>query len=126
MEDIEYRADRQLNKVQIVSLGSCQFVREHHNLILIGATGCGKTYLACAFGMAANRNFLSVRYVRMPDLLIELAAAKLNGSYYKIVAQYRKVALLILDEWLLYPLKDDEAREVMELTEARHKRASST
>lgn len=75
LEDVKYHADRQLNKAQIASLGTCQYIRDRHNLVLLGATGCGKTYLACAFGMVANRLFLSTRYVRLPDLLIDLAAS---------------------------------------------------
>jgi DNA replication protein DnaC len=125
LEDVEYHSDRQLNKAQIASLGTCQYIRDRHNLVLLGATGCGKTYLACAFGMAANRLFLSTRYMRLPDLLIDLAAARISGTYSKVFTQYAKVSLLILDEWLLYTLKEDETRDVMELMEARHKRGST-
>jgi len=125
LEDVEYHPDRQLNKAQIASLGTCQYIRDHHNLVLLGATGCGKTYLACAFGMAANRQFLSTRYMRLPDLLIDLSAARISGTYSKVFTQYTKVSLLILDEWLLYTLKEEETRDVMELIEARHKRGST-
>ena len=95
---------------------------QHHPL---GATGSGKTYLANAFGMTANRNFYTVRYVRLPELLAELALARAEGTYRKVLKQYRQVKLLILDEWLLYPLKDAEARDLLEITECRHKRAST-
>jgi len=125
LEDVEYHADRHLNRAQIASLSTCQYIRDRHNILLLGATGCGKTYLACAFGMAANRQFLPVRYTRLPDLLIDLAAARIRGTYPKVFTQYTQVSLLILDEWLLYTLKEDEARDVMELMEARHKRGST-
>lgn len=85
----------------------------------------GKTYLACALGMAAVRKFLTVKYIRLPELLTELAIARGNGTYRKVVQQYKKPSLLILDEWLLYPLKETEARDLLEIAEARYKKAST-
>ena len=73
VEDIEYHADRNLDKTQIARLSACDFITEHHNLLLLGATGSGKTYIACALGMSAIRNFLPVKYIRLPELLTELA-----------------------------------------------------
>ena len=106
VEDIEYHADRKLDKTQIARLACCDYITDHHNIMLLGATGSGKTYLACALGMAAVRKFLTVKYVRLPELLTELAIARSNGTYRKVIQQYKKPALLILDEWLLYPLKE--------------------
>lgn len=125
VEDIEYHADRNLDKVQIARLAACNYITERHSIMLLGATGSGKTYLACALGMAAVRNFLTVRYVRLPELLTELAIARGNGTYRKVIQQYKKPALLILDEWLLYPLKETEARDLLEIAEARYKKAST-
>jgi len=125
LEDIEYHADRGLNKAMIARLGTCNYVREHHNLIILGATGSGKTYLSNAFGMTASRNFSSVRYTRLPDLLGELAIARSEGTYRKTIKAYKQVNLLILDEWLLYPLKDSEARDLLEIAEARYKKGST-
>ncbi len=125
MEDIEYHTDRNLDRTQIARLATCSYITEHHNILLLGATGSGKTYLACALGMAAVRNFLTVRYVRLPELLAELAIARGNGTYRKVIQQYKKPSLLILDEWLLYPLKETEARNLLEIAEARYKRAST-
>ncbi len=125
LEDIEYHPDRELDKPLITRLGSCNFVNEHHNIIIMGATGGGKTYLANAFGMAAARMLHTVRYIRLPDLLGELAIARAEGTYRKVMKGFKQVKLLILDEWLLYPLRDTEAREVLELAEARYKRAST-
>jgi len=71
------------------------------------------------------RNFVPVRYVRLPELLTELAIARSNGTYRKIIQQYKKPALLILDEWLLYPLKESESRDLLEIAEARYKKAST-
>lgn len=125
LEDIEYHADRQLDKALITRLGTCNFVDEYHNIIILGATGSGKTYLANAFGMTACRGFYTVRYIRLPEILAELAIARAEGTYRKVMKQYRAVSLLILDEWLLYPLKEAEARDLLELTEGRYKKAST-
>lgn len=125
VEDIEYLPERKLNKTQILRLASCSYIQESHNVILLGATGAGKTYLACALGMAASRNFYPVRYIRLPDLLVEIAIARGDGTYREYMKKLKKVKLLILDEWLLYPLKESEARDVLELVEARTKTAST-
>ena len=100
-------------------------IQDAHNVIILGATGAGKTFLACALGVAANRSFYSVRYIRLPDLLVEIAVARREGPYRDYMKHLKKVKLLILDEWLLYPLKDAEARDVLELVEARNKVAST-
>ena len=85
----------------------------------MGATGSGKTYLACALGMAAARRFYAVKYIRLPDLLVEFQIARGNGTIRKLMAQYKKYALLVIDEWLLYPLKETEARDLLEIVESR-------
>lgn len=124
-ENIEYHPDRNLDKALIARLLSCNYIQEFHNIIILGATGSGKTYLSNALGMTASRNFYTVKYVRIPDLLAELAVARGEGTYRKVVAKYKQVKLLILDEWLLFPLKESEARDLLEIVEARHKRAST-
>lgn len=125
VEDIEYHTDRNLDAAQIARLSTCDYISERHNVMLLGATGSGKTYISCALGMAAVRNFLSVRYVRLPELLAELAIARGNGTFRKVIQQYKKPSLLILDEWLLYPLKETEARDLLEIAEARYRKAST-
>jgi len=125
LEDVEYHADRKLDQALIVRLGACGYIGECRNIIILGATGNGKTWLSNAFGIAACRNFQTVRYVRLPELLAELAVARAEGTYSKTIAGYKKVKLLILDEWLLYPLKDIEARDLLEIAESRHKKAST-
>ena len=107
VEDIEYHSDRNLDKNQIARLSTCNYIVEHHNAMLLGATGSGKTYLACALGMAAVRNYLTVKYIRLPELLVDLSIARGNGTIRKVLTQYKKYSLLIIDEWLLSPPERD-------------------
>ena len=123
--DIDYHSGRKLNRALIQKLASCEYIIDHHNIFITGATGSGKTYLACALGMAAARQFLPVKYVRLPDLLVDFSIARGNGTIRKLMAQYKKYALLIIDEWLLYPLKETECRDLLEIMESRYKRAST-
>ena len=127
IEDLEYHEDRKLNKELILKLASGIYIQDSHNIILKGPTGSGKSFLATAFGVSACRQFYNVKYIRLPELLDELTLAKLaaDGSYRKIIKKYTKVDLLILDEWLLTDLSTEEAAIVLEITEARHKVAST-
>ena len=125
VEDIDFSSERKLDKAQILRLASCSYIERAQNIIILGATGTGKTYLACALGMAANRNFYEVKYMRLPDLLVEIAIARGAGTYREVMKKYKKVSLLILDEWLLYSLKESEARDLLELIEAHNKVAST-
>ena len=125
MEDIEYRNDRKLSKEQLLELSNCSYINEKHNVIILGATGAGKTYLGCALGMAACRRFFSVKYIRLPDLLEELSIAKGEGTFRKVMQAYKKIDLLILDEWLLVQLSGTESRDLLELVESRYYRCST-
>lgn len=123
--DINYSAGRKLNKSQIHSLSTCSYIAENHNIIIMGAAGSGKSYLACAFGMEACKQFYTVKYVRLPELFVDLAVARGQGDYKKVLSQYTKVNLLILDEWMLVSLTETEARDLLEIIHARHKREST-
>ena len=125
VEDIEYHADRKLDPALIAKLSTCTYIADRHNIIILGASGAGKTYMACAFGIAACKNFLRVKYVRLPDLLNDLAIARNIGTYKKFMTGYKRVELLILDEWLLHKLKEPEARDLLEIVEARHQKGST-
>jgi len=125
VEDIEYHPDRGLDKALITRLSTCNYIKEHHNVIILGATGSGKTYLANALGMTASRSFFTVRYVRLPELLGELAIARVENKYRSVIKAYKQVNLLILDEWLLYALKESEARDLLEIAEGRYKKGST-
>ena len=125
IEDIEYHADRKLNREEIIRLASCKYIEERHNIIVLGPSGAGKTYISCALGLAACRNFYSAQYTRLPELLNDLAVARGEGVYRKTVADYGKVNLLILDEWLLLPLREEETRDLLEIVELRYKKGST-
>ena len=120
VENITYHVDRKLDKALLSRLACCSYLHENHNVIIMGATGVGKTYLACALGIAASRNFFTVKYTRLPDLFSDLAMARADGAYRKAIKQYTQAKLLILDEWLLFPLSETEARDLLEVIDARH------
>ena len=82
--DINYTSRRKLNKDLINRLATCEYISEHRNLFITGATGCGKTYMACAFGMEACKQYYNTRYVRMPDLLMDLDIARTEGTIVKL------------------------------------------
>ena len=119
IENIEYLPDRKLDKAQLLRFATCQYISDNHHIILKGASGSGKTYLACALGNAACRKYKTVRYMRMPELLDELNLAKADGSFRKTVNAYKKVDLLIVDEWLIRKLTPSETYNLLEIIESR-------
>ncbi|MFA9466802.1 MAG: IS21-like element helper ATPase IstB [Velocimicrobium sp.] len=124
VEDIEYHADRNMDKAQMIEFSTCRYIIDSHHIILKGASGNGKTYIACALGIAACKNYIKVRYVRLPDLLNELAIAHGEGTFEKTIKAYQKTQLLIIDEFLLTPIASDQARELLEIIEARSVKGS--
>ncbi|MBO4220009.1 MAG: ATP-binding protein [Clostridia bacterium] len=119
VEGIEYYEDRKLDKGLILKLSTCQYIEKNHHIVLKGASGNGKTYIACALGNAACRKYLSVRYIRMPELLDELNYARANREFRKVIKAYQKVDLLILDEWLIRSLTPEESYNLFEIVESR-------
>lgn len=119
IEDVEYHEDRHLDRAQILRFASCTFIEENHHIIFKGASGSGKTFLACALGNAACRRLKSVRYIRLPELLEELALAQAAGELKKTIKTYQKYDLLILDEWLIRCLTPQESYSLLEVIEAR-------
>ncbi len=115
--------DRKLDEAQMLRFATCKFVDEGHHIILKGASGNGKTYIVCALGSAACCRFKKVRYVRMPELLDELSIARSGGELKKCLAAYKKVDLLILDEWLIRSLSPQESYDLLEIVEARCQRS---
>jgi DNA replication protein DnaC len=125
VEDINYRHRRGLERGQMLRLAGCEWVRSHRTLLLVGPTGVGKSWLACALGQAACRQGLSARYERVPRLLEELRVARGDGSYAKRVALLGRVELLILDDFGLQALSSAERHDLLEVAEERHGRRAT-
>lgn len=125
MESIEYFPDRKLDRSLMLRLSACRYIQEGRHIILEGASGNGKTFIACALGVAACRNFLKVRYIRLPELLNELVVARGEGTFKKTIRAYQKVQLLIIDEWLLRTLSTEQAMDLFEIIEARTRGGST-
>ena len=119
-EDIDYKHPRDLKKSQLADLLSCQWIQQHNNVLLTGLTGCGKTWLACALGMQACRQGLSVRYFRSARLFADLSIAHGDGRYLRLIKQLSKVDLLILDDWGLEKLNLVQRNDLLEIMEDRH------
>jgi hypothetical protein len=109
----------------ILALGTCTWIAEYQNVIITGKTGSGKPYLACAFAERACRKGFTAHYVRAPRLLQELAVARGDGSYGRLLVKFAKLDLLVVDDWLLSPLKDAEWRDLLEVIEDRSERGST-
>ncbi|MFH2002846.1 MAG: IS21-like element helper ATPase IstB [Planctomycetota bacterium] len=120
IEDIDYRHPRDLDKSLVLSLASCQWVEEHNNILIIGPTGVGKSYLACALAQKACREGYRTLYFRLPRLLQELAMARGDGRYGKMLINLAKNDLLVIDDWGLTPLDDHGRRDILEILEDRH------
>jgi DNA replication protein DnaC len=125
LEDIDYRAPRGLDKPVLLRLGTCGWIRKHQNVIVVGPTGTGKTYLACALAQRACREGISSFYLRTPALYRMLAMARADGSYARVLARLGRISLLVLDDLGLAALSDQERRDLLEVIEDRHGSAST-
>jgi DNA replication protein DnaC len=120
LEDIDYRHPRGLDKSLIQALAACRWVKEHLNILITGPTGVGKTWLACALAHKACREGHTALYLRLPRLLQEMAIAKGDGRYPKLLAALAKTEVLILDDWGLAKLTAENRRDLLEILEDRH------
>ncbi len=125
IEDVEYHSYRKLDESLMLKLATCKYISDKNNVIIMGAAGNGKSYIACALGIEAYRKEYTAKYIRLPELLDERIIAKGEGVFKKVMKMYKKVDLLINDDWLLTTLKSNEARELFEIIESRYQEKST-
>lgn len=120
MENIDYHQNRGMDKSLMQSLAQCQWIKDGHNILITGPCGAGKSFIACALAHKACLNGYTVRYVRAPRLFQDVAIAKGDGSYTKSMKTFAKTNLLVIDDWGLSVLTDQERRDLLEILEDRH------
>lgn len=120
MEDIDYSPRRELDKSALRQLASCKWVHEHQAVILTGATGTGKTYVACALAQQACRKGFRAVYRRAPRFFDELRLARADGTYPRLLARIARVDVLVIDDFAIAPVSDGERRDLLEVLEDRH------
>ena len=120
IEDIDYRAPRGLDRSLFQKLATNDWIRKRRNLLITGPTGIGKSYLACALGNKACRDDLSAVYHRANRLFAELALARGDGRYARMLKSIAKIKLLIIDDWGPEPLNADQRRDLLEIVEDRY------
>jgi DNA replication protein DnaC len=120
IESVDYPTRRELDKSVIRQLATCRWVQEHHNVILVGATGVGKSFLACALAHQACRKGYRAAYRRASRLFHELTLARADGSYVRLLAKLARLDVLVIDDWGLAPVQDAERRDLLEILEDRY------
>jgi len=120
VENITYSPRRELDQTLIQRLATCSYIEKNLNVQFLGATGAGKSYLASALGITACRNGYTVKYVNLQDMLISFMVARDKGDFNRAFAEYKRVKLLVIDDWLMFDIADDaEASFLYNLIEAR-------
>jgi len=119
IETIDFAPRREIDRQLIMTLANCTWVASNQNIIITGATGAGKTWMACALGSQLCRNGYSVKYFRLSRLLEQINIAKADGSLVRLRSQLLRTDVIILDDWLLAPLNAASARELLELVDDR-------
>lgn len=121
IDGIYYATDRKLDREQILEMASCNYIQHAQNIIIVGATGAGKSYIAQALGQAACRRLIPTKYIQLPDLLDEFRIAKIKGpeAFIRLRRQYAKYNLLIIDEWLLFPISKEDSEILLSLIDRR-------
>jgi DNA replication protein DnaC len=124
VEDIDYQSSRGLDRTLLLKLAACDWIAERRNLLITGAAGLGKSWLACALGHKACRENLSVLYTRVPRLFADLAIAHGDPRYARLLRSLARVKLLILDDWGPEALSAGQARDLLEIVEDRYDKGS--
>jgi DNA replication protein DnaC len=119
IEDIDFRRPRGLERQTILHLGECHWVTEHQVVLVVGPTGVGKTYLACALAHAAIRHNHTALYLRAPRMFDELAIARADGRLARLMATWARIDVLVIDDFLIRPLNSDQAADLLEVIEDR-------
>jgi len=125
LESIDYSHTRGITKVKVTGLQNNQWIEKHQNILITGATGVGKSYLACAFGQWACRSGFTVYYSRWPRMLGDMLSARGEGTYLKHLHKLAKVDLLIIDDFGLNSLSDIDKKDLMEIVEDRYMTGST-
>ena len=125
IEDLDLSAKRGLDRGQVLQLAQSEWVERHLNLLILGATGAGKTCLACSLGRAACQAGVKVRYERTSRLLQSLELAHADGSYPQLLRSLARIHLLIFDDWLRDPLSRSQARDLLEILDDRYGRSAT-
>jgi len=125
IEDIDYTQDRKIDKKLIQTLSTCTFIIQKLNVVITGKTGTGKTFLACALGNNACRHGYTVKYYRMPELLLEIQDAKNENRYSRFMRQLQNIKLLVLDDIGLKSYTLEESRDILEIAENRYNKTST-
>ena len=120
VEDIDYRHPRRLDRQLIRSLSSSDWVRLHHNLLITGPCGVGKSYMACALAQKAVRDGFTALYFRAPRLFRDLSVTRADGSFGKLLDRLTRIDVLIVDDWAMAPLADSERRDFLEICDDRY------
>lgn len=124
IEDLDLSASRGIERRLVLELAAADWVHRGLNTIVLGPTGAGKTFLACAVGQAACRHGYTVRYERLARLLYALTLARADGTYHKLLASLGRTHLLVIDDWLRDPLTLPQSRDLLEILEDRYGRSA--
>jgi len=125
LEELDHRTARGVDRALLDSLGSCRWLKEKRNVILVGPTGVGKTFLSSALTLKACQEGFSARYFRAPRLLHDLEIGRADGTYKNRLASIARVDLIVLDDWLIAPLSDVHRRDMLEILDDRYDRRSA-
>ena len=124
VEDVDFRAPRGLDRALFQKLASCEWIRDHHHLVVVGPTGIGKSWLACALGHKACREGFSVLYKRATRLFNDLTQARGEGRLPRLLTTLERIRLLIIDDWGPEPLNAEQRRDLLEIVDDRDDRSS--